>query len=61
MPTVFHGNLVSTDESLVFTDFGWDLLTTMKEAGFSDVVIDLYVDLKRVHIGNAQLIFRCIK
>ena len=61
LPPTFHGNPVSADGSLVFTDFGWDLLNTMKVSGFSDVVVDTYASLEHGHLGNGQLVFRAWK
>lgn len=58
LPPAFHGNPVSADGSLVFTDFGWDLLIMMKEAGFSDVTVDVYAASEFGHLGGGQLIFR---
>lgn len=54
----YHGNPVSADGSLVFTDFGWDLIALAKEAGFSDVCVDVYASPELGHIGGGQLIFR---
>jgi glycosyltransferase involved in cell wall biosynthesis len=61
LPPAFHGNPVSADGSLVFTDFGWDLLTTMKEVGFADVVVDVYAAPELGHLGGGQLVFRFVK
>jgi GT2 family glycosyltransferase/glycosyltransferase involved in cell wall biosynthesis len=61
LPPAFHGNPVSADGSLVFTDFGWDLLDTIKLAGFRDVSIDIYAALEFGHLGGGQLVFRCVK
>jgi SAM-dependent methyltransferase len=61
LPPAFHGNPVSTDGSLVFTDFGWDLLTAMKDAGFSDVAADVYASAEFGHLGGGQLVFRALK
>jgi SAM-dependent methyltransferase len=33
----YHGNPMSAEGSLVFTDFGWDLFPRLRELGFSDV------------------------
>lgn len=57
----YHGNPVSADGSLVFTDFGWDLLKKMQEAGFSDVKVDVYVSAELGHLGGGQLVFRLTK
>ena len=60
LPPAFHGNPLSADGSLVFTDFGWDVLTTMKDAGFSKVTVDIYVSAELGHLGGGQLVFRSI-
>lgn len=41
-PPVYHANPVSTDGSLCFNDFGWDLLDTMRSVGFIDPHLALY-------------------
>jgi GT2 family glycosyltransferase len=61
MPPAFRSNPVSIDGSLVFTDFGWDLLISMKEAGFSDVAVDVYASANLAHLGGGQLVFRAVK
>ncbi len=58
LPPVYHSNPVSPG-SLVFTDFGWDVLTHLKASGFSDVSIDVYVSQALGHLGGGQLIFSC--
>ena len=54
----YHGNPVSADGSLVFTDFGWDLLGVIKEAGFSDVCVDVHASPELGHLGGGQIVFR---
>lgn len=61
LPPAFHGNPVSASGSLVFTDFGWDVLTSMQKSGFSDVTIDVYSSLEFGHLGGGQLIFNGTK
>ena len=61
VPPEYHGNPVSAKGSLVFTDFGWDCLSTLRAVGFSDVAIELYASAEYGHLGDAQLIFRCTK
>jgi GT2 family glycosyltransferase/2-polyprenyl-3-methyl-5-hydroxy-6-metoxy-1,4-benzoquinol methylase/glycosyltransferase involved in cell wall biosynthesis len=61
LPSTFHGNPVSADGSLVFTDFSWDLLNTVKTSGFSDVGVDVYASQGFGHLGGGQLIFRLTK
>ena len=53
----YHGNPVSADGALVFTDFGWDLLDQIKASGFSDVIVNIYADKKFGHLGEGQIIF----
>jgi len=60
-PPSYHGNPVSDDGSLVFTDFGWDVLKEMHKAGFSDVSIEIYASAELGHLGGGQLVFRVIK
>ena len=61
LPPAYHGNPVSDLGSLVFTDFGWDVIDTMKEAGFADVTLELYASAEFGHLGGAQLVFRARK
>jgi SAM-dependent methyltransferase len=61
LPPAFHGNPVSEEGSLVFTDFGWDLLSVIKNAGFSDVALEIYASSEFGHLGGGQSIFRAIK
>jgi len=58
LPPVFHGNPVSTEGSLVFTDFGWDLLARVADSGFAMSRGELFVDAMRGHVGEAQILFR---
>ena len=58
---VYHGNPLSKEGSLVFTDFGWDLMEILKKIGFQDSRIEFYSDLKYGHLGGLQLIFSAIK
>ena len=61
LPPVFHGNPVSADGSLVFTDFGWDMLSTIRLAGFTDIGVDIYAAQKFGHLGDRQIVFRGVK
>jgi len=61
LPKIFHGNPVSKDGSLVFTDFGWDVLSLVKNAGFAAVNVEGYLSLEYGHFGNVQIVFRAIK
>lgn len=57
LPPIYHGNPVSSEGSLVFTDFGWDVLDTMAASGFSDVRIEIYSSSEYGHLGNGNIVF----
>ncbi|MFH1112361.1 MAG: class I SAM-dependent methyltransferase [Pseudomonadota bacterium] len=61
LPPAYHGNPVSADGSLVFTDFGWDVIDDMRAAGFARVQIEIYGDDLYGHLGGGQLVFRLEK
>lgn len=61
LPAQYHGNPVSSDGSLVFHDFGWDLLDAARQAGFSDAACEVYVNDAFGHLGAGQLVFRLRK
>ncbi len=58
LPPEFHENPMSRKGSLVFTDFGWDLLTMARDAGFEDIHIAAYASGALGHLGTCQLIFK---
>jgi len=61
LPPVYHGNPVSSAGSLVFTDFGWDVLSRLRVPGVKDVCVDIYVSPEYGHLGNGQLVFKVVK
>jgi SAM-dependent methyltransferase len=61
LPPQFHGNPMSAEGSLVFHDFGWDLLDTMRQAGFSDAACEVYMNDAFGHLGVPVLVFRLTK
>lgn len=61
LPPSYNGNPVSAEGSLVFTDFGWDVLEEMLAAGFSDVRVEVYASSSLGHLGSNQLVFRLVK
>lgn len=61
LPPQYHGNPVSSDGSLVFHDFGWDLLETMRSAGFASVHSECYASDEFGHLGPGLLVFRLRK
>lgn len=57
MPEQYHGNPVSNKGSLVFYDFGWDLIDTCKEVGFTDCYMLSYYSYFYGYLGVFQFIF----
>jgi GT2 family glycosyltransferase/SAM-dependent methyltransferase len=57
----YHGNPISPEGSLVFTDFGWDVLDCILSSGFSTVTVEVYASKTYGHLGNGQLVFRAVK
>lgn len=54
LPPVYHGNPMSDNGSLVFTDLGWDLLQVMRESGFAEVQVRFYWSEVYGHLGTGQ-------
>ena len=61
LPEVYHGNPVSSDGSLVFTDFGWQFLDRMRALGYADVALHLYWDESRGYYGVGEHYIKAIK
>jgi len=62
LPDQYHGNPISQKGSLVFYDFGWDILDSCKDAGFNDSYMIAYYSMCYGYIGNGiQFIFRADK
>jgi SAM-dependent methyltransferase len=62
LPEQYHGNPVSEKGSLVFHDFGWDLLAHCREAGFAEAYALFYHDLRCGYLGDGgQMIFMAEK
>jgi SAM-dependent methyltransferase len=57
----YHGNPVSAEGSLVFTDFGWDIIQSFVAAGFAGAEVEIYGSKEYGHLGVGQLIFRITK
>jgi len=61
LPEVYHGNPVSDDGSLVFTDFGWDFLQDIRDAGFAKAEMCFYWSDVYGHLGASQHYIRAVK
>lgn len=58
LPEQYHGNPMLNKGSLVFNDFGWDILKACKEAGFADAYALTYYSVFFGNIGGgAQQVF----
>lgn len=58
LPEIYHGNPMDRKGSLVFYDFGWDILDLCKKAGFRDAYALGYYSVSRGYMGNGlQLMF----
>ena len=54
----YHGNPVGDGRSLVFYDYGWDLLALCRDAGFSDAWAIGYWSAMLGHLGGGlQTVF----
>lgn len=61
LPPQYHGNPLSPDGCLVFHDFGWDIMSDFRNAGFGEHCLEIYHDDKYGHWGEGLLIFRLEK
>lgn len=62
LPPEYHGNPVDENGSLVFFDYGWDLLDHFKTIGFHDISLVSYWNYFSGHIGGTdQFIFIATK
>ena len=52
LPEQYHGNPVSAKGSLVFYDFGWDLLEMCRTAGFKDAHMLVYHSFMYGYLGQ---------
>ena len=54
----YHGNpLEHKNGSLVFTDFGWDVLPRLLDCGFRDAFVRIYWSYEFGHLGQSQIMF----
>jgi hypothetical protein len=61
LPPEIHGNPVSTKGSLCFQNFGWDILSDLRFAGFSDAMASMYWGPWQGHLGYPFFIFSAMK
>lgn len=61
LPPEFHGNPVSSEGSLCFQNFGWDILDDLKASGFIDAKASLYWGPWQGHLGFPFFVFSAAK
>jgi GT2 family glycosyltransferase/glycosyltransferase involved in cell wall biosynthesis/SAM-dependent methyltransferase len=61
LPAEYHGNPVSNDGSLVFTDFGWDFIQDIRNVGFHQVTLHFYWSEVYGYLGAGQHYIQAIK
>ena len=57
LPAEYHGDPFSGGRSLVFTDFGWDVIDRVRAQGFDDCAAVLYWSLEYGHLGVGSFWF----
>ena len=50
---LYHGNPMSEEGSLVFWDYGWDLLDLIKQIGFKDAYLSTFYSKEKGYLGLA--------
>lgn len=61
LPPEIHGNPVSNEGSLCFQNFGWDILSDLRKAGFSDAMASMYWGPWQGHLGFPFFVFSAWK
>lgn len=61
LPPEIHGNPVSDEGALCFQNFGWDILSDLKKAGFADARALLYWGPWQGHLGYPFFVFFALK
>lgn len=61
LPPEIHGNPVAEGGSLCFQNFGWDILTDLRHAGFSDAMASMYWGPWQGHLGFPFFVFSARK
>ena len=59
--SVYHGNPLSSEGSLVFTDFGWDILQELRDIGFKQSYGVVHFSNEKGYLGDFPVIFEAVK
>lgn len=57
LPPEYHGNPLSQDGSLCFTNFGWEILGQLKNAGYSNAYALFVYSREYGYLGEDQIVF----
>lgn len=58
LPPVYHENPLSAGGSLVFNDFGWDMITDLREIGFKEAYMLYRFSTDKAYLGHNILLLR---
>jgi SAM-dependent methyltransferase len=61
LPAEMHGNPVSTEGSLCYQNFGWDILLDLKKCGFKQARANMYWGPWQGHLGYPFFVFSASK
>ncbi len=61
LPPEIHGNPLSNEGALCFQNFGWDILSELRQVGFADAVASLYWGPWQGHLGYPFFVFSAEK
>jgi SAM-dependent methyltransferase len=61
LPPEYHADPVSARGTLCYYHFGWDLLDTLKSAGFRDSALYFYWSCRRGYLGGLQFLISATK
>lgn len=61
LPAEIHGNPTNNQGALCFQNFGWDLLESIRKAGFSQAHASLYWGPWKGHLGYPFFVFSAVK
>ena len=51
LPAMYHGNPLSSKGSLVFHDFGWEVLDQLRDGGLADAALTVYWGYELGYLG----------
>jgi len=61
LPAEMHGNPVTTEGSLCYQNFGWDILSDLKKCGFKQARANMYWGPWQGHLGYPFFVFSASK